>query len=60
MIGYIILIIYLIIILIIYLIIGWRIANVIDTENMLLDALVMLLWPAIIIIVILALMLGEE
>lgn len=56
MIGYIVLS----IVLIIYLIIGWRIANVVDTEDMLLDALVMLLWPAIIIITILTLMLGED
>lgn len=46
--------------LIIYLVIGWHIANTVDTEDMLLDALVMLLWPAIVIIVILTLMLGEE
>lgn len=48
------------IVLIIYLIIGWRIANMVDTEDMLLDALVMLLWPAIVIIAILTLMLGED
>lgn len=47
--------------LIIYLVIGWRIANIADTEDILLDALVMLLWPAIIIIiVILTLMLGND
>lgn len=48
------------IVLIIYLIIGWHIANIADTEDILLDALVMLLWPAIIIIVILTLMLGND
>lgn len=48
------------IVLIIYLIIGWHIANIVDTEDMLLDALVMLLWPAIVIIAILTLMLGED
>lgn len=47
------------IVLIIYLIIGWRIANIVDMEDMLLDALVMLLWPAIVIIAILTLMLGD-
>lgn len=45
------------IVLIIYLVIGWHIANMVDTEGMLLDALVMLLWPVIIIIVILTLIL---
>lgn len=48
------------IVLIIYLIIGWCIANMVDTEDMLLDALVMLLWPAIVIIAILTLMLGKD
>lgn len=47
------------IVLIIYLIVGWHIANIVDTEDMLLDALVMLLWPAIVIIVVLTLMLGD-
>lgn len=48
------------IVLIIYLVIGWHIANVVNTEDILLDALVMLLWPAIIIIVLLCLFISEE
>lgn len=48
------------IILIIYLVIGCHIANIVNTEDMLLDVLAMVFWPAIVIIVILTLMLGGE